>query len=80
MKSHQGKGIMSQVLSAFFTTHQPALSWIEDTNTASIALFKSLGFTKAKARDDGDRPGHWYLKEKTVPANECITAHASYSW
>jgi L-amino acid N-acyltransferase YncA len=66
---------MKQVLADFFANHQPGLSWIEDSNAASIALFKSLGFRRDKERsDDPDRPGHWWIRDKTTVALE------GYSW
>jgi RimJ/RimL family protein N-acetyltransferase len=75
LKSHQGKGIMKQVLADFFASHQPGLSWIEDSNMASTALFRSLGFRRDKERsDDPDRPGHWWIRDKTAVALE------GYSW
>lgn len=80
LKSHQNKGIMKEVLEKFFATHQPALSWIEDTNTSSLSLFKDLGFVQDKSRDFGEgHPGHWYVREKITPATESLDTHC-YSW
>lgn len=61
----QGKGIMSRVLHDFFTTHSPGLTWIDDSNRASISVFRKLGFIMDKARNGKDgEPGHWYYLPK----------------
>jgi RimJ/RimL family protein N-acetyltransferase len=81
LKDYQGKGIMSAVLKDFFESHQPGLSWIEDTNNASIALFKSLGFKRDKARNDGDdHPGHWWVKPKVNVGTESYSEMPTFSW
>jgi RimJ/RimL family protein N-acetyltransferase len=59
---HRHKGVMKKALEEFFATHHPCLSWIEDTNGASIKLFLRLGFKKGPKRDLEDTPGHWYTK------------------
>lgn len=61
----RGKGIMHGVLKDFFDTHQPGLSWIADKNAASIHLFTSLGFVKAKAKiAQWGEEGHWWIHPK----------------
>lgn len=76
-KAYQNKGIMYSVLNEFFSTHLPGLSWIDNTNTKSIKLFKKLGFIEGKARTDDDgSEGHWWVKGKSSVANECY----KYSW
>lgn len=73
----RGQGVMEKVLAEFFATHYPALSWIDDTNVKSIALFKRLGFKKERAMESDGHMGHWYLLIKPLkPAVETI----KFSW
>ena len=73
----RGQGVMEKVLAEFFATHYPALSWIDDDNAKSIALFKRLGFKKERAMESDGNMGHWYLLIKPPkPAVESI----KYSW
>jgi GNAT superfamily N-acetyltransferase len=61
MKSYRNKGIMKKVLSKFFSEHKPGLCWIDNTNAASIQLYKSIGFVKGKEYNLSDtEQGHWY--------------------
>ncbi len=48
MQNYRGRGIMESVLKEFFDTHTPGISWIDDKNAKSIALFKKLGFEQSK--------------------------------
>lgn len=64
--SVRGKGFMREVLLAFFDTHYPGLTWIDDTNKASIKLYVSLGFTRHSpwpAANGGQ--GHWYTQTES---------------
>jgi RimJ/RimL family protein N-acetyltransferase len=72
---HQGKGIMGKVLKEYFDRYSHALSWIEDGNTKSIALFTSLGFVKSKRKDYEGYPGHWYVKEKATVSQESLPVY-----
>jgi L-amino acid N-acyltransferase YncA len=48
-------------LSKFFSEHKPGLCWIDNTNTASIQLYKSIGFVKGKQNNLSDtEQGYWY--------------------
>lgn len=72
---YRGKGIMFKALESFFKTHQPGISWIDDKNTASVALFKKLGFIKDKEREHDGAIGHWYIRPKIVKALESIPSY-----
>lgn len=79
-KAEQGKGIMQAALKEYFETHQPGLSWIEDSNTRSINLFKTLGFVQSKPKMGWSRlPGHWWVKPKTTLGTESSAPFPIYT-
>ncbi len=76
----RGKGIMEYVLREFFTTHSPGFSWIDDSNSGSIALFKRLGFKQSKAKEHDGHRGHFYLKDSSISLEHEIMVPAWASW
>jgi GNAT superfamily N-acetyltransferase len=72
MRRHQGKGIMSQVLTEYFDQHPRAMSWIEDDNAKSISLFTKLGFVKDKPKEYDGHAGHWYVREQLKVSAESL--------
>lgn len=64
-KKYRKKGVMEKALGDYFKKHMPALSWIEEGNVASTALFKKLGFVKDKPHVGG----HWWKKDKPATAS-----------
>jgi len=72
---HQGQGIMKRVLQEYFDRYQLALSWIEEGNVKSIALFTSLGFVKNKRKDYEGYPGHWYVRERLAVSAENLPVY-----
>lgn len=61
LKAYRGKGLMFEALSHIYKTHRPAMSWIDDENTSSIALFTRLGFVKDRALHYKNKDGHFYF-------------------
>jgi len=64
-KANRARGYAKKALSAYFENHRPGMAWIDDTNAASIATYKSIGFKKDKEKshekDGVTYYGHWYV-------------------
>lgn len=65
LPEHRGQGHMKEVLKEFFQSRRPGLSWIDDENENSQALFKSLGFKRDKPKISANgEVGHWWVLPK----------------
>jgi len=61
----RGQNLMFQALSEFYQKPpRRGVAWIDDRNSASIALFTKLGFLKDKPYEDEGYPGHWWILDK----------------
>lgn len=59
-KKYRGKGLMKEVLRAFFDKHRPGITWIANDNHASIKTFTGIGFKEYSEREYGGMAGKWY--------------------
>lgn len=79
MQGMRGQGIMRQALQEFFASHTPGLTWIDDTNEASIRLFTFLGFVKqGPQRAQNGGMGSWYVQAPNAGVQAALEALPAY--